>query len=156
LISTGILARYHIRTSTSYEPDFIQWAGQLTGAVLPEETDPGTREFLNSFFPGDRNLFFRNSAGSTLQQLNLLNSPFVTDRVRVSASAVLASLSALNQNGNVLDELFLRFLSRLPSTVERAQGMEILNQATDRAARDAAIEDLAWTCINRMEFILQH
>jgi hypothetical protein len=156
IASTGVPATYRLRTTAGYEPDPVHWATQLPGNISLDETDPVTLEFLQSFFPGDRNLLARNSAGSVMQQLDLLNSPFVTDRIKMTASPILQLIAAKQKDDDVVEELYLRFLSRFPTENEAALAAAYLGKAKSKAARNAAIEDLAWVCINRPEFIINH
>lgn len=83
---------------------------------------------------------------------------------RMTDAAVLAKFT--NGNGRVsklaksklppeelVDEAFLATLSRLPTTKEKADGLEHLKGAKTRAE---GVTDLVWALVNTREFILNH
>jgi hypothetical protein len=149
--ATGSLPRYTINGWS--EP--VSWAMQLPDPLEPR----GNREannFMNPFLRGNRDTQPRSQAGSILQQLNLMNDLFVLNRIRVANSPNLRQLSALASNSQLVDELFLLFLSRPPSEQERSLALDHLSRAPTAAQRNAAIEDLAWACINKLEFIFSY
>ncbi|MDQ6665713.1 MAG: DUF1549 and DUF1553 domain-containing protein [Acidobacteriota bacterium] len=158
--ATGVLGTYQVNGVGS---DPIAWAMQL-----PEPREPlsngAVANFLNSFLRGNRDNQQRGQSGSILQQLNLMNDNFVLSRVKVAASPELMALSKMTDNNALLDEMFLTFLSRLPTGEERRKGNDYLNQpvpananaAAIAAARNAAIEDLAWVCINKLDFLYSY
>jgi hypothetical protein len=129
--------------------DPVSWAMQL----------PSTTEgpaFLNTFIRGDRDTLMRSRSGSILQQLALMNDGNVTTRIRMANSPVLRAIAAQQSNDAVVDELFLTFLSRLPSAKEREAALVPLARAASNAQRNQAIEDLAWAAINKVDFIFSH
>jgi hypothetical protein len=149
--STAVPARYRLRTTDGYQDPPEQWAMRLPGSIHGEETDEATLDFLQSFFPGDGNLLPRSSSSSVMQELNLMNSPFVVNRAKLAVSPALQA-AALLDNDKAVEQVFLLFLSRLPTTVERTAALTYLNSGS----RDTALEDLAWTCLNRPEFLINH
>ncbi|MCS6954135.1 MAG: DUF1549 domain-containing protein [Bryobacterales bacterium] len=149
--ATGVLGRYTVQGWT--EP--VLWAMQLPEPVEPR-SNRAVANFMNAFFRGNRDTQQRSQSGSILQQLNLMNDNFVLSRVRVSASPTLQAVAQLPTNGAALDELFLLFLGRLPTATERAAGLAHLDKAASTAQRRAAIEDLAWVCINKTDFLFSY
>lgn len=149
--ATGIPGRYTVQGWT----DPVLWALQLPEPVEPR-SNRAVANFMNAFFRGNRDTQQRSQSGSILQQLNLMNDNFVLSRVRVSASPTLRAVAQLPTNGAVLDELFLLFLGRFPSETERAAGLAHLDKAATPDQRRAAIEDLAWVCINKTEFLFSY
>ncbi len=149
--ATGIFTTYTVQGWG----DPVRWAIQL-----PEPAEPrgngASLTFLNAFFRGNRDGLPRSQSGSIFQQLYLMNDVFVTNRVRVSASPTLQAASRLARNDELIDEIFLLFLSRRPSAHERGTALSHLQGATTAAARNTAIEDLAWACLNKSEFILSY
>lgn len=141
--TTGKLPAYRLRVSMAYSPSRLSWAHQFPGPMSLDEIDPVSNDFYKSFYPGDRNSLPRSLAGSILQELALLNSPFVTGR--------LAELTNLKRPEDIADELYLLFLSRYPSLAEKQVAVDYLKKTRDRTA---AIEDLAWTCLNNVEFLV--
>ncbi|HET8548394.1 MAG TPA: DUF1553 domain-containing protein, partial [Bryobacteraceae bacterium] len=127
----------------------VNWAMQL-----PSTTDgPG---FLNTFLRGDRDAQLRSQAGSILQQLALMNDAFVTTRVRMGNSPVLREIAKAQSSDAVVDEIFLTFLSRRPTERERAAALAPLARAANATQRTQAIEDLAWSAINKVDFIFSY
>jgi hypothetical protein len=122
----------------------------------PEPREPGgdaaATALMDSFLRGNRDSELRRQDASILQQLNLMNNTYVTSRMKVSASPVLASAARLTDNDAAVQSLFIAFLSRWPQTQEREKAIAHLKKATTPAARNLAIEDLAWVLTNKVEF----
>jgi hypothetical protein len=49
--------------------------------------------------------------------------------------------------------LWFTFLSRMPGESERSKAIDYLSRA---ASRTAAIEDLAWAAINKVDFLFSY
>lgn len=149
--ATGIAVSYTVQNF----PSNVSWAMQL-----PEPREPlsnGTAaNFMNSFLRGNRDSQQRNQAASILQQLSLMNDAFVLTRNKVAASPNLRALASNTDNNAVVDELFLLFLGRTPSDFERNEARNTLSKAANQAARNTALEDLAWVLINKVEFIFSY
>ena len=124
---------------------------------LPELTEPagdaGANAFLNTFLRGDRDTLARSQSGSIQQQLALMNDGFVANRIKIGRSPKLQSLAKLGSPDEIVDEAYLTFLSRLPTSAERKAGSSYLAKAADR---NTAIEDLVWMCVNRTEFLFSY
>ena len=146
--ATGVLADYALQGT----PDRVAWAMQLPEPTEPQG-DPAASNFLNAFLRGDRDTQGRSQSGSIQQQLMLMNDPFVGIRIKTDRSPRLQAISKLDKNGDVVEEMYLTFLSRLPSSAEREAGAAFLAKAQNRAA---AIEDLAWMCVNKTEFLFSY
>jgi hypothetical protein len=89
-----------------------------------------------------------------LQQLNLMTDPFVLSRVKMAASPALQEMARLPDDA-LIEQLFLSFLSRRPTASELALAQARLRNATG-AVRNAAIEDLAWVAINKLDFLFRY
>ena len=85
-----------------------------------------------------------------------MNDAFVTSRNKVNASAALRAIAQIANQDALLEELFLTFLSRKPTEYERSQALPFLARATTAAARNTAVEDLAWVLINKVEFVFSY
>ena len=144
--ASGIRESYGLRGL-----DPVEWAVQL-----PEPAEPRSNRaaaaFMDAFFRGNRDTQQRTQSGSVLQQMYLMNDAFVLNRIRVAMSPTLREAAKLSNEG-ALEEIYLLFLSRRPSDAERAAGMAVLGKANTTAARNAAMEDLAWVCVNKLEFL---
>ena len=62
----------------------------------------------------------------------------------------------MTDNDAVINEIFLAFLSRMPSDAERAVASKPLAAASTAAVRNAAIEDLAWAAVNKVDFLFSY
>ncbi len=111
---------------------------------------------MNSFVRGNRDTQARSQSGSILQQLSLMNDPFILTRNKVGASPTLRALANNSNNRAVVEELFLLFLSRQPTEFERNEAVSILGKAASQAARNTAVEDLAWVLVNKLEFVFSY
>lgn len=137
------------------------WGGTVKYAMqLPDPQEPrsngGVANFMNAFLRGNRDTTQRVQASSILQQLNLMNDPFVTGRTLVAKSPVLLAISKIADNGAAVDEIFMNFLSRQPSAYERSHAVDYLQKTTSAAARNTAIEDLSWASINKLDFLFSY
>ncbi|HEX4593769.1 MAG TPA: DUF1553 domain-containing protein [Bryobacteraceae bacterium] len=149
--ATGVFNKYTVQGFG----DPVQWAMQLPDTSEPR-SNGAVANFLNSFLRGNRDTTQRSQASSILQQLNLMNDNFVVSRTRVAASPALLAISKLTDNASAVEQLFLTFLSREPTDYERAHALTYLQNASSAAARSAAIEDLAWACINKLDFLFSY
>jgi hypothetical protein len=128
----------------------VEWAMKLPDVNEPRNNRVG-REFLRTFYRGNRDTAERLQSGSIQQQLSLMNSPFVLDRIRI-ATPVLATLARIADNGELVNELFLTFLSRRPTEHERGKALVHFT----RTSRNEAIRDLAWACLNKLDFVYSY
>ena len=149
--ATGVPGSYTVQGFS--EP--VQWAVQLPEPVEPR-SNGAVANFMNAFVRGNRDSQLRSQAGSILQQLNLMNDNFVLSRVRVGASPNLRAVAGLAGNEQAIEGLFLLFNSRLPSEYERKQALDYLSRAATPALRNAYVEDLAWACINKVDFVFSY
>jgi hypothetical protein len=149
--ATGVFNKYAVQGFG----DPVQWAMQLPDTSEPR-SNGAVANFLNSFMRGNRDTTQRNQNSSILQQLNLMNDNFVVSRTRVAASPSLLAISKITDNSSAVEQLFLTFLSREPTDYERAHALTYLQNANGATARNAAIEDLAWACINKLDFLFSY
>ncbi len=175
--ATGVPGGYTIAGWS--EP--VQWAMQLPEPVEPA-SNAAVNRFMNTFLRGDRDTQDRSQAGSIQQQLSLMNDAFVLNRVKLVRSPKLQTLASLPLDADVVNGIYLAFLSRLPSEEERAYAVSALQKAgpgtnftappppdNDRVltlsgvvtpaiapSRDNVVEDLAWMCINKVEFLFSY
>ena len=112
------------------------------------------RLLLASFGQADRDKTERDFSGSMTQAAALLNSKFVKDHVKVQEVGRLHKL--LNHdpsltNVEMVEEMFLAFLSRLPLESEKAIAVKTLEERHNQG-----LEDLAWSLINKTEFLYNY
>jgi hypothetical protein len=144
-----------IAKATGVSPSYViqGWSNRVAWAMqLPEPLEPAgdaaANNFLNTFLRGNRDTLDRSQSGSIQQELALMNDNFIISRVKVK-SPRLAAIAQIASDSDAVEELFLTFLSRRPTDAERAAGIAALAIGP----RSAAIEDLAWACINKVEFL---
>jgi len=134
------------------------WAAQLPDTSEPRSNGTA-RAFLDAFSRGNRDTLPRTQDGSILMWLNLMNSPFTNNRARAAgtaASPYLASLASGGSNEQIVEDMFLAFLSRRPTEYERGVAVKALEKASSAQARSAAIEDLAWALMNKTDFLFSY
>jgi Protein of unknown function (DUF1553)/Protein of unknown function (DUF1549) len=151
--ATGILGSYAIQY---FGDNKVSWAMQLPDPSEPRGNEGNANGFMSTFFRGNRDNLQRNQSGSIQQQLYLMNDQFVTNRVKVAASPKLKAMTQITNDSDLVDEAFLTFLSRYPTDYERSKALPFLAQANTAALRSTAIEDLAWVCINKVDFLFSY
>jgi hypothetical protein len=93
---------------------------------------------------------------SVAQVLHMLNSERVQEKLTHENGFVARLAKRESDNARTADELYLNLFSRLPTDSERQVAVEYLGRASDSAARRTALEDLAWTMLNSLEFVFNH
>jgi len=111
------------------------------------------RYFMQTFGQSNRSNPPRPLTGSPLQPMLLMQSPVVTQRVLAAKdSRVQRLLDAYRDNdGRVVDELFVATLSRPPSAAER--GVAVAALAPNRVE---GAQNLQWALINQVEFFFNY
>ncbi|MEX2263173.1 MAG: DUF1549 domain-containing protein [Bryobacteraceae bacterium] len=88
---------------------------------------------------------------SMVQAASLLNHELVLNKVKIQKGGRLEKLLRLEPpktNEEIVEELFLATISRLPAKEERSQSVHLLQQHRDQGA-----EDLLWALVNRLDFV---
>ena len=164
IVASGINARYTwplVNGQTVPQGSALRQSEPTTWAMqLPDINEPrnnGTvRDWLRTFYRGNRDTAQRLQSGSIQQQLSLMNSTFVLDRIRTTGAAVppvLANIVRMGDPNQVVEEIFLTFLSRKATPEEHARALKHLTQALSRTD---AIGDIAWACINKTDFLFSY
>lgn len=149
--ATNIFTNYTVGGWT----ETTRWAMQLPDPQEPR-SDRTALNFMNNFLRGNRDTMQRGQSGSILQQLGLMNDAFVLNRNKVGPSTTLRAIAQMTNQDALLEELYLTFLGRQPSDYERSQALPFLARATTQAARNTAVEDLAWVLMNKVEFVFSY
>ena len=151
-MATGTTSNYTVEGWA----DTAKWAMELPEPVEPR-SNGGANNFMNAFLRGNRDTQERRQAGSILQQLALMNDAQVINRVRVTASPVLQRISRIADNQQLVEEIYLAFLSRKPSEYEMGRAVAYIEKnATSAAARTTTLEDLGWALVNKVEFLFSY
>jgi hypothetical protein len=131
----------------------ISWAMKFHDTTEPRSN--GTvAQFLNGFGRGNRDGSLRDSSGSVLQALNMMNHSFVMGRIHNNnnGSNVQYILRATTNQTTIVDHLFVSTLSRPATPEERATALEVMRWlGTQRAA-----EAIQWALLNKLEFIFNY
>lgn len=133
----------------------VKWAMQLLDPVEPRSNGTSAT-FMNYFLRGNRDTTSRSQASTMQQQLALMNDNFVVPKIKMAASPMLQAAAKLPTNDAIAEELFLTFLSRKPDDYERGRALFYLNKTTTAAQKNAAIEDLAWVLVNKIDFLYSY
>ncbi|MGI9428704.1 MAG: DUF1549 domain-containing protein [Bythopirellula sp.] len=95
-----------------------------------------------------------SKAEPTLSQaLHMLNGQTVHQRIN-QGGMVKKWLGKNKSSAEVIDAIYLRSLSRLPSDQEREQ--QLANLPTEPPELEAALEDVFWAVLNSREFVFNH
>jgi hypothetical protein len=96
----------------------------------------------------------RSGEASVAQVLHLMNSPEICDKLSHAGGLVARLVRDQSNDDALVEELYLTFFSRFPSSDERQTALEYL--ATSPDSRRRAAEDLAWSLLNSLEFVFNH
>jgi len=94
----------------------------------------------------------RGSEPSIAQALHLLNAPEISEKIGHRNGRVRRLAASDKTPVEVIDELYLSTLSRLPVEAERM----LMLEAFASADRRAAAEDVLWALLNSKEFVFNH
>jgi hypothetical protein len=132
-------------------------ATQLPGMPVARRNQPldeGIR-FLRAFGKPERLLNCdceRNDNATTAQALQLISGTLINRAVSALDNRLGRLLHAGKSNREILDDLFLASLCRLPSGAERSGLLARVERAADRRA---ALEDVLWALLNSKEFLVR-
>lgn len=87
------------------------------------------------------------------QTLQLLSSDVLESRLASPTGRIALLVKSGKTNDQIVEELFLATLSRLPSARERSIALASVSNA---ASRQAWAQDLLWTLLNTKEFLFNH
>ena len=87
------------------------------------------------------------------QVLHVLNSPVIHDKVSHVGGQISRLVEKHADDNRLAEELYLTFVSRFPNADERQVATAYMAEKTDRKR---AVEDLAWSLMNSLEFLFNH
>src|SRR5262249_45466904 len=120
--------------------------------------DPGVQSFFLTLFgrsPRVTACACERSGEVTMPQLlHLQNGASVVEKVRSAEGRLAKLLKAKRPEGEVIEELFLASLSRLPGDAQRRKVRQAL--AEEGARKDEVLRDLFWALLNSKEFSFNH
>jgi hypothetical protein len=94
----------------------------------------------------------RNDNTTMAQALQFITGPVVNRAVSASDNRLGRLLKADKSNREIVEELFLASLCRVPSVAERSALTTRVEQSADRRG---ALEDVLWGLVNSKEFLLR-
>lgn len=150
--STGVFAKYTPRGFSTT----VQWAMQMPDTSEPSSNTNNANTFMNYFLRGNRDNVTRNTDPTILQSGALMNDTFMNTKFHMTQSPNLQAIAKLTTAVAQAQQLYLTFLGRMPSIAENTAAVSYLSAATTTTAKNAALEDLAWTLINKLEFVFSY
>lgn len=139
---------------TEVPENFPELPKGTRAAQLPDgEVD---HPFLKAFGQPARELACeceRGTEASLSQALQLLNGDTVHRKVSASNNRLGRLLAENTSDGDIVTELYLATLSRLPCDRERQTALHYVQQASDKRK---AWEDVQWALFNTKEFMFRH
>jgi hypothetical protein len=131
-----------------------EFAGYAPGTRAVELIDPQVPSYtLDVFGRCPRTTHCDNPVqfgGGLSQALHLLNGPAVNAKTEAAVDQLLAEPRS---NREVVEELYLRTLSRWPNSSEWTHWKKVLSRADSRRE---VLEDLLWALLNSREFAFNH
>jgi len=92
----------------------------------------------------------RSDAPTMAQALHLMNAPEIDQKISAVEGRVAKILASGSSQKQIIDELCLATLSRLPNEKER----KIAQQLFSQESRQLAAEDFLWTLLNSYDFLM--
>jgi Protein of unknown function (DUF1553)/Protein of unknown function (DUF1549) len=134
-----------------------KFEGLPPGTRAVELPDPPTDHyFLKIFGQPQREMACqceRSSDSNLSQALQMINGPTVHGKLRAENNRLGRLLAAGRSDDEIITELYLAAVCRLPVAEELAASKEHIARSTDRRQ---ALEDVAWAVLNSKEFLFQH
>jgi hypothetical protein len=95
----------------------------------------------------------RVSEPTVSQVLHAFNSPRIQTKLARPDGAVAKLCRDQASDAQLIDQLYLSYFSRLPDETERETVLEYIKS---HPHRNKAVEDVAWTMLNSLEFLFNH
>jgi hypothetical protein len=134
-----------------------RFPGYPIGIRAGQLPDPGMKSYFLSLFGRSERVTAcacERSGDVTMPQLlHLLNGESVVQKVRSGDGRLSKLLKEKKTDAEIIDELFLATLSRLPTPANLAAVRKALAEAD---SRDEALRDVFWALLNSKEFAFNH
>lgn len=146
-------------TTENMEMKYYHWPEAMTAVQAPFAPQNRFVAFvLETYGRPQRNAAVqcdceRDGSGSIFQVLTLANHPRVWEKINDPAGRVSQLLKSDGDPGNLIEELYLATVSRLPTELERSACLKFL---ADSASPQHDLYNILWSLINTREFLLQH
>ncbi len=96
----------------------------------------------------------RMPESTVVQTLHLMNAPNLHNKLTTDAGFVARMAASELPAEKIVEELYLRCYTRLPTAEELAVGRQVFEQSKDN--RRQATEDLLWALMNTPEFVFKN
>ena len=127
------------------------------GTVATQLPGPNpNHEFLKVFGQPQRDTACaceRTNESNLSQALQLFNGELIHAKLKNESNRFRKLIAAGATNEDIVKNLYLAALCRLPEKTELANATDYLAKKEDRAA---AFEDVCWALMNTNEFLFQH
>lgn len=97
----------------------------------------------------------RSAEPTMVQVLHISNGKTLNDKLQAKGNLVERWLASKMSYEQIVDELYLRALSRLPTAGEKQALVQALGE-TPEAERRQALEDLCWGVLSSKEYLFNH
>lgn len=95
----------------------------------------------------------RESDSNLAQALQLINGPTINDKLKAPDNRIGRLIKEKKTDAQILEELYLETVSRIPTKEDSAIALGHLAKAKDKRK---AWEDIQWALINTKEFLFRH
>jgi hypothetical protein len=131
--------------------------GAPPGTRAVELTEPpADNYFLKIFGQPQREMACqceRSNESNLSQALQMINGPVVHNKLRDANGRIAKLLASGKSDEEIINELYLAALSRLPVATEVEAAKKHIAASSDRKL---AMEDVGWALLNSKEFLFQH
>jgi len=152
--AAGVMPTYTLDyNGSTYPLPPVNWAMELPDTSEPRSNGT-TVGFLNAFGRGDRDQTRRDSSGSSVEALTMMNNTFVMNRIHNAnaGSTVQQLLRSTTEPFAIIEGLYLATLDRFPSTDE----ITIAAAVMKRLGNQRGAESLQWALLNKLEFLFSY
>jgi hypothetical protein len=150
----GVVPTYSLDYNASEYPlPPVNWAMELPDTTEPR-SNGAVAQFLNSFGRGDRDQTRRDTSGSPLQALNMMNNAFVMNRIHNAnnGSTVQQLWRQTSDQLGIIEGLYLATLNRFPTAEEIPIAVAVMR----RLGNQRGAESLQWALLNKLEFLYSY
>jgi hypothetical protein len=141
-------------SSASGVPD--RFDGYPVGVRAGQLPDPGLKSYFLTLFGRSERVTAcaceRSGEVTMPQLLHLQNGESVVEKIRSGEGRLARLLKEKKSDEEVVEELFLATLSRLPSEAQKTK----VKQSLAEGGRDEVLRDLFWALVNSKEFAFNH
>jgi hypothetical protein len=118
--------------------------GEVNHVFLKTFGQPGRELACECEREGDSNL---------AMALQLINGPTINDKMRAPGNRIGKLIGQKKSEKEILEDLYLATLSRVPTADEVKPALEHVEKASDKRK---AWEDVHWALLNSKEFLFRH